>query len=194
MKPIDFLLFSCILGIVKGTQSAPNSTWWPCESLSPYQNLQLEQVLGQWYLVETISSLPGRVDTCAGIELIRPDADSWSNLIMVGQESSNGRPIVYENHTIVIPDSVNSPSLWDQPDIDAAVMVVDVGPANDTLALTTCQRFLGYDWTGVFSRDMNLDQIVLSLVNERLSNAGLRNSDSAVVSNTTGCPVPVQTT
>lgn len=80
------------------------------------------QVLGQWYLVETISPLPGRADTCAGIELIRPDGDSWSNLIMVGQESSYGRPIVYENHTIIIPDSVNSPSLWDQPGTRGAVL------------------------------------------------------------------------
>lgn len=80
------------------------------------------QVLGQWYLVETVSSLPGRVDTCAGIQLIRPDSDSWSNLIMVGQESSYGRPIVYENHTIIIPDSVNSPSLWDQPGIRGEVL------------------------------------------------------------------------
>jgi hypothetical protein len=79
-------------------------------------------------------------------------------------------------------------------DLDAAVMVVDVGPANDTLALTTCQRFLGYDWTGVFSRGMNLDPTVLDLVNGRLSNAGLRNTDSALGVNTTGCPVPVRTT
>jgi hypothetical protein len=72
-------------------------------------------------------------------------------------------------------------------------MVVDVGPTNDTLALTTCQRFLGYDWTGVFSRDMNLDPSVLGLVNGRLGAAGLRNAHSALALNTTGCPVPAQT-
>jgi hypothetical protein len=79
-------------------------------------------------------------------------------------------------------------------DIDAAVMVVGVDPANGTLALTTCQRFLRYDWTGVFSRGMNVDPTVLDLVNGRLSDAGLRNIDSALVLNTTGCPVPVNTT
>jgi hypothetical protein len=73
-------------------------------------------------------------------------------------------------------------------------MVVDVGPANDTLALTTCQRFLGYDWTGVFSRNMNLDPTVLGLVNGHLSNAGLRNIDSALLLNTTGCPDPLEAT
>jgi hypothetical protein len=73
------------------------------------------QVLGQWYLVQTTSSVPGSADTCAGIELVRPDNASWSSLTMVGQESSPGRATAYENHTIVIQDSTNSPSLWDQP-------------------------------------------------------------------------------
>jgi hypothetical protein len=45
MKQLSLALMPFLLGIVSGsTQSALNSTWWPCEPLSPYQNLQLEQV------------------------------------------------------------------------------------------------------------------------------------------------------
>jgi len=73
------------------------------------------QVLGQWYLVEEISSFPGRSDKCAGIKLVRENGLSWNNLIMVGQESADGSSIFYENHTIVIADPVSNPSLWDQP-------------------------------------------------------------------------------
>ena len=73
------------------------------------------QVLGQWYLAEVISPLPGRSDTCAGIKLIRENDSSWDNLTMVGQESPAGRSIFHENHSIIIPDPVNSPSLWEQP-------------------------------------------------------------------------------
>jgi len=68
-------------------------------------------------MVETISSLLGRADTCAGMQLLRQNDHSWDNLTMVGQESPGGSSIFYENHTIIIPDSVNSPSLWDQPGI-----------------------------------------------------------------------------
>jgi hypothetical protein len=75
------------------------------------------QVLGQWHLVEVISSLPSRSDMCAGIKLIRGNDLSWDDLIMVGQESPDKRSISYENHTIIIPDVVNSPSLWEQPGI-----------------------------------------------------------------------------
>jgi hypothetical protein len=79
--------------------------------------------------------------------------------------------------------------MFSLPDIGAAVMVTDFGPSNNTLALTTCQRFLGYDWTGVFSRDKNLDPAFLGPVNERLSIAGLQNIDLAVVVDTASCPV-----
>lgn len=67
-------------------------------------------------------------------------------------------------------------------------MVTDHGPTSDILVLTTCHRLLGYDWTGVFSRDTNVDPTVLELVNERMRTAGLQNVDSAVVLNTTTCP------
>jgi hypothetical protein len=73
------------------------------------------QVLGQWYLVEEISASPGRPDKCAGIKLVRENNRSWDNLIMTGQESPDGSSIFNENHTIVIPDSVNTPNLWEQP-------------------------------------------------------------------------------
>jgi hypothetical protein len=73
------------------------------------------QVLGQWYLLEEISSLPGRPDKCAGIKLVRENDRSWNNLIMIGQESHDGRTVFDENHTIIIPDSVNTPNLWEQP-------------------------------------------------------------------------------
>jgi hypothetical protein len=79
--------------------------------------------------------------------------------------------------------------MFSLPDIDAAVMVTDVGPSNNTLVLTTCQRFLGYDWTGVFSRDKNLDPVLLGRVNERLTDAGVQNVDSAVAMDTATCPV-----
>jgi hypothetical protein len=73
------------------------------------------------------------------------------------------------------------------PDIGAAVMVTDVGVA-DTLALTTCYRLMQYDWTGVFSRHMNVSSSVLGSVNDRLRDAGLQNVDSALVLNATACP------
>ena len=73
------------------------------------------QVLGQWYLQEIISPLPGRSDQCAGIKLARENDHSWDNLIMLGQESLDGTSIFYENHTVVITDPVNNPSLWEQP-------------------------------------------------------------------------------
>ena len=76
------------------------------------------------------------------------------------------------------------------PDIGAAVMVTDVGFPNDILTLTTCQRLLVYDWTGVFSRYKNVNSTVLGSVNDRLLAAGLQNVDSAVVLNTTACPTP----
>ena len=65
--------------------------------------------------MEVISAVPGRSDMCAGIKLIRENDRSWDNLIMIGQESPDGKSIFYENHTIIIPDSVNNPSLWEQP-------------------------------------------------------------------------------
>ena len=76
------------------------------------------------------------------------------------------------------------------PDIGAAVMVTDVGLANDTLTLTTCHRLLQYDWTGVFSRHKNVSSTVLGPLNDRLRTVGLQNVDSAVVLNTTACPTP----
>lgn len=190
MATVALLLVLVVIGPVYCTVSTPNSTWWPCTSLSPHQNLQLEQVLGQWHLVEVISSLPSRSDMCAGIKLIRGNDLSWDDLIMVGQESPDKRSISYENHTIIIPDVVNSPSLWEQPDIGAAVMVTDVGLANDTLTLTTCHRLLEYDWTGVFSRYTNVNPTDLGPLNERLIAAGLQNVDSATILNVTACPTP----
>jgi hypothetical protein len=62
-----------------------------------------------------MSVLPGSADICAGIKLIRQNDNSWNNLTMVGHESSDRSAVSYENHTIIIPDPVNSPSLWDQP-------------------------------------------------------------------------------
>lgn len=193
MATLTFLLVLLVIGSVQCAVAAPNSTWWPCSALIPHQNLQLQQVLGQWYLLETISTVPGRSQTCAGIKLIREDDRSWDNLIMIGQESPDGNSISYENHTIIIPDSVSNPSLWEQPDIGAAVMVTDVDLANGTLTLTTCYRLLEYDWTGVFSRYRNVNSTVLGPVNDRLRAVGLQNVDSAVVLNTTACPTPEHT-
>lgn len=79
--------------------------------------------------------------------------------------------------------------MFSSPDIDAAVMVTDFGPSNNTLALTTCQRFLGYEWTGVFSRDRNLAPAVLDPVNERLRTAGLLYLDKAVLADNAACPL-----
>jgi hypothetical protein len=45
MATVAFLLVLVLVGPVRCTVSAPNSTWWPCSSLSPHQNLQLEQVI-----------------------------------------------------------------------------------------------------------------------------------------------------
>jgi hypothetical protein len=45
MGGIKFLLFLVLMGTTRCSQSAPNSTWWPCTALNPYQNLQLEQVM-----------------------------------------------------------------------------------------------------------------------------------------------------
>jgi hypothetical protein len=50
MRGIEFMLFLSLTGTISCTQSVLNSTWWPCASLSPYQDLQLEQVMLFIYL------------------------------------------------------------------------------------------------------------------------------------------------
>lgn len=184
MRTVLFLVI-CVVAAVSA-QTAPNSTWWPCSQLTPYGNFELNQVLGLWYLVEMISALAGRVATCSGIRLDRPDNSSWNNLTMVGHESPGGSVVFYENHSVTIDDPIGNPGLWEQPDIGAAVMVTDVG--DSTLSLTTCHRLLGFQWTGVFSRNKTMVPSLLQSVNERLGAAGLQNIDQAVVVNGTACP------
>jgi hypothetical protein len=57
MRGIEFMLFLSLTGTISCTQSVLNSTWWPCASLSPYQELQLEQVMLFIYCTYVITSI-----------------------------------------------------------------------------------------------------------------------------------------
>ncbi|KAJ8879839.1 hypothetical protein PR048_020456 [Dryococelus australis] len=163
------LLLAAVLGRGRG---ALNSTWWTCSPVIPHHDIQVQQVLGEWYLVEGMSMLEDSVphsNICVRIKFEQRTSDP--GLVMVAMEKHLGGPATYQNNTVNLIDPAGQQGLWELPDIGVVTTVVYL--QRDVLVLTHCYRSLNYLWTGVFTRSGHISSGELRAINEALESVGV---------------------
>ncbi|XP_063222156.1 uncharacterized protein LOC134530836 isoform X2 [Bacillus rossius redtenbacheri] len=98
-----------------GSGAALNSSWWPCQQVAPQRDVQLQQVLGEWYLVEDISQIGSNAHYNMCVSMNLEQRAAGAELVMVGKEKPLGGQANYQNNTVLLSDRAGQQGLWEIP-------------------------------------------------------------------------------
>ncbi|XP_063222155.1 uncharacterized protein LOC134530836 isoform X1 [Bacillus rossius redtenbacheri] len=168
-----------------GSGAALNSSWWPCQQVAPQRDVQLQQVLGEWYLVEDISQIGSNAHYNMCVSMNLEQRAAGAELVMVGKEKPLGGQANYQNNTVLLSDRAGQQGLWEIPDVGMVAAVVYL--QRDVLALAHCYPQLLLSWTAVFAREPHITPESLHAVNRALEEAGVPEMSTARLWDLTCC-------
>ncbi|XP_049779295.1 uncharacterized protein LOC126176194 [Schistocerca cancellata] len=188
--PLLLLLALCLSAAAPGAwllASPEPASVWMRELVSPATDLNLEKLIGRWYLVEEVAPVRLSSDTtCDWYDFWRDENGTLTVQWFVRSED--------RTEAVVPAIPVTDGGVWHLPAVYLGYAVVDLSPDGRFLSLATCVRYAMSCSAAVLARDVAdaARRADMTDVHRRLSRARLNHTEAGYPKDPQACSAGAQ--